>query len=110
MSCTVTERNPRKPRALGIARCARCTAFGRVELQEAEKTILVEYDSTRLTEQVIHQLLRRAGLDVIERVALYQRFRRPPQPAATTYACHQSPSAVFLLSCTQAMCARSSAG
>ena len=46
-----------------------------VEVNEAEKTIRVEYDATRLTEPIIHQLLRRAGLDVIERVSLL-----PPQP------------------------------
>jgi TolB-like protein len=46
-----------------------------VEVHEAEKTIRVEYDATRLTEPIIHQLLRRAGLDVVERVSLL-----PPQP------------------------------
>ncbi len=46
-----------------------------VEVNEAEKTIRVEYDATRLTEPIIHQLLRRAGLDVLERVSLL-----PPQP------------------------------
>ncbi len=46
-----------------------------LELQETEKTIRVEYDATRLTEPIIHQLLRRAGIDVLERVSLI-----PPQP------------------------------
>ena len=46
-----------------------------VEVNEAEKTIRVEYDATRLTEPIIHQLLRRAGLDVVERMSLL-----PPQP------------------------------
>ena len=42
---------------------------------ETEKTVRVEYDATRLTEPVVHQLLRRSGLDVVERVSLI-----PPQP------------------------------
>jgi copper chaperone CopZ len=39
-----------------------------VEVREAEKTVRVEYDASRLTEAAIHQLLRRAGLDIIETV------------------------------------------
>ncbi len=50
-----------------------------VELREAEKMIRVEYDATRLTEPIIHQLLRRAGIDVLEQVSLI-----PPQPEAAT--------------------------
>ena len=46
-----------------------------VEVDEAKKTVRVEYDATRLTEAIVHQLLRRSGLDVIERVSLL-----PPQP------------------------------
>jgi copper chaperone CopZ len=41
----------------------------RVEVREAEKTVRVEYDASRLTGAVIHQLLRRAGLDIVETVA-----------------------------------------
>jgi copper chaperone CopZ len=37
-----------------------------VEVREAEKTVRVEYDASRLTGAVIHQLLRRAGLDIVE--------------------------------------------
>jgi hypothetical protein len=39
-----------------------------VELREAEKTVRVEYDASRLTGALIHQLLRRAGLDIVETV------------------------------------------
>ncbi len=46
-----------------------------VTLDEAARTVRVEYDATRLTEPVIHQLLRRSGLDLVERVSLL-----PPQP------------------------------
>ena len=46
-----------------------------VEVNESAKTVLVEYDATRLTEAIVHQLLRRSGLDVIERISLI-----PPQP------------------------------
>jgi hypothetical protein len=42
---------------------------------EAARTVRVEYDATRLTEPIVHGLLRRSGLDVVERVSLI-----PPQP------------------------------
>ena len=44
-------------------------------LNETERTVRVEYDSTRLTEAIVHQLLRRSGLDITEKVSLL-----PPQP------------------------------
>jgi hypothetical protein len=42
----------------------------RVRLDEQERTIRVEYDGTRLTEAVVENLLRTAGVDVRERLAL----------------------------------------
>ncbi len=42
----------------------------RVQLNEAEKTIRIEYDATRMNESVVAGLLRRAGIDVLEKVAL----------------------------------------
>ncbi len=46
-----------------------------VEVDESAKTVLVEYDATRLTEAIVHQLLCRSGIDVIEQVSLI-----PPMP------------------------------
>jgi hypothetical protein len=46
----------------------------RIVLNEAEKTIRVEYDATRLNRSVIAQLLRRGGISILEEVAL-----TPPQ-------------------------------
>jgi len=72
---------PTDSAVLGIARLREIYGIRRVEFREAEKTIRVEYDSTRLTEPVIHQLLRRGGLDVIERVQLFT-IPPPPEPVA----------------------------
>jgi hypothetical protein len=33
--------------------------------------VRVEYDATRLNEAVIHQLLRRAGLDIVEKMPMF---------------------------------------
>jgi len=67
---------PTEPAVLAIARMREVYGIRRVEFKQAEKTVRVEYDSTRLTEPVVHQLLRRGGLDVVERLQLFV----PPAP------------------------------
>jgi len=42
----------------------------RLQLKEDARTIRVEYDATRLNESAVEKLLRSAGFDVRERVAL----------------------------------------
>ncbi len=42
----------------------------RVRLNERERTIRVEYDATRLNESSVEKLLRSAGLDIREKLAL----------------------------------------
>ena len=42
----------------------------RIQLNEADQTIRVEYDATRLTEDVVARLLRNAGVQLKERMAL----------------------------------------
>jgi len=42
----------------------------RVQMNEQERTIRVEYDGTRLNEATVEGLLHKAGFDVRERVAM----------------------------------------
>jgi hypothetical protein len=42
----------------------------RIVFQEAERILRVEFDASRLNEKVVAGLLRRAGIDVIEKLAL----------------------------------------
>jgi hypothetical protein len=42
----------------------------RMTINETEKTVRIEYDATRLTEPIVHQLLRRSGLKIIGQVSL----------------------------------------
>jgi hypothetical protein len=53
-----------------------------VELREADKTVRVEYDATRLTDPVVQQILRRAGIDIVETLST----AAPPQEAVTQLA------------------------
>jgi hypothetical protein len=52
-------------------------------VDEAAKTIRIEFDSTRLTRIVVAQLVRRAGIDVVEELSLLPA-QPPPAPPAET--------------------------
>jgi hypothetical protein len=67
---------PSEAAMMALGRARKVYGIRRVECNETEKTVRVEYDATRLTEPIVHQLLRRSGLDVVERMPLI-----PPQPA-----------------------------
>ena len=60
----------------------------RMTFDEAAKTVRVEYDASRLTEPVIHQLLRRAGLDIVETVSMIPKVEdaAPPAPVQASVA------------------------
>src|SRR5271165_1118222 len=49
-----------------------CDVYGirRMQFNEQERTIRVEYDATRLNESTVENLLRSAGFDVREKLAL----------------------------------------
>lgn len=70
---------PSEAATTAIARVREVYGVRQLEMDERAKTVRVEYDSSRLTEPVIHQLLRRAGLDLVERVVL--SAPPPPKPA-----------------------------
>jgi len=42
----------------------------KVDFQEKDKTVRVEYDASRLSEGAVAKLLRQAGIDVRERLIL----------------------------------------
>ena len=68
---------PSEAATLAIGRIREVYGIRSLTFNEAEKTIRLEYDATRLTEPVVHNLLRRSGLEITERVSLV-----PPQPEA----------------------------
>jgi hypothetical protein len=73
---------PTEAATLAIAKVREVYGVRRIELREAEKTVRIEYDATRLTEPVIHQLLRRAGLDIVETMPMFAPPLPEPEPAA----------------------------
>ena len=62
---------PTEAAALGIARIREIYGVRHIAFDEAGKTVRVEYDATRLNEPTIHQLLRRAGLDIVEKLPMF---------------------------------------
>jgi len=61
---------PGEPEMAAMAQFNDVYGIRRVRIKEKEKTILVEYDATRLTETVVEKLLRSAGIDIREKLAL----------------------------------------
>lgn len=66
---------PTEREAMALARIREVYGIRHLAISETDRTVRVEYDATRLTEPVVHNLLRRTGLDILERVSLL-----PPQP------------------------------
>jgi hypothetical protein len=62
---------PTEASMLAMARVREVYGVRALTLDERQKTVRIEYDATRLNEPAIHQLLRRAGLDIIEKVTLF---------------------------------------
>lgn len=73
---------PTERATLAMAKVREIYGVRRIELREAEKTVRVEYDGTRLSEPVIHQFLRRAGLDIVETMPMFTLPVPDPTPVA----------------------------
>ena len=73
---------PTEAAMMALARIREVYGIRRTEFNQANKTVRIEYDATRLTEPVVHQLLRRSGLEIIERVSLIPELAivDPPAP------------------------------
>ena len=74
---------PSESAILAMAKVRDVYGVRRMDFEAAIKTVRVEYDASRLTEPVIHQLLRRAGLDTVETVPMFVT-PPPPEPVAAT--------------------------
>ena len=81
--------NPPSERALlAMAKVRDVYGIRRMEWNEATTTVRVEYDASRLNQAVVHQLLRRAGLDIVEIVSLipHPDDAAAPQPIQPSVA------------------------
>ena len=62
---------PTEAAVLAISKVRDVYGVRHLQFNEAAKTVRIEYDATRLTEPVIHQLLRRAGLNIVETLPMF---------------------------------------
>ena len=71
------EQHPTEAAMIALGRAREVYGIRRLHIDKDWKTILVEYDATRLNKQIVFELLRRAGIDLVEEMPLI-----PPQPPA----------------------------
>ena len=57
---------PREASALALNSLREVYGIRRVDLYERDQTVRIEYDATRLTDQIVRQLLRRTGLELVD--------------------------------------------
>ena len=72
---------PGEQAMLALAKVRDVYGVRKMEFDEGAKTVRVEYDASRLKGAVIHQLLRRAGLDIVETISLITRPEEMAAPA-----------------------------
>jgi len=70
------DKHPTESAVFALNNLSEVYGIRRIQLKEDAKTIRIEYDATRLNGAIVCQLLRRAGIDVVEEVPLI-----PPQAA-----------------------------
>jgi hypothetical protein len=79
---------PTERAVLALSKVRDVYGVRRMNFDEAANTVRVEYDASRLTEPVINQLLRRAGLDIVETVSMIPKVEdaAPPAPVQASVA------------------------
>lgn len=75
-------RPPGEATGMALAKVREVYGIRNLEVNEAEHTVRVEYDATRLSEDNVHALLRRTGLELLERLSLIPD-QPPAEPAVT---------------------------
>ena len=75
------ERHPSEAAMFALGKAREVYGIRRIRLDPEWNTIRVEYDATRLNKSMVHQVLRRAGIDLVEELPLI-----PPQPAVEAIA------------------------
>jgi hypothetical protein len=75
------DRHPSEAIMFAIGKMRDVYGVRRIHFDEAQKTVRVEYDATRLNKPIVYELLRRTGLDITVELPLI-----PPQPPAEPVA------------------------
>ncbi len=76
------DRPPGETTGMALAKVREVYGIRSLHVDEKARTVRVEFDASRLTEAVIHGLLRRTGLELAERVSLIPN-QTPAEPSTT---------------------------
>ncbi len=76
------DRPPSEATSIALGKVREVYGIRSLALNEAERTVRLEFDASRLTEAVIHGLLRRTGLELKERLSTLPN--QPPAEPSTT--------------------------
>jgi hypothetical protein len=69
------ELHPTEAAMIALGKARGVYGIRKIVVDEQQKTMRVEFDFTRLNRAVVAQLLRGAGIDIVEELSLV-----PPQP------------------------------
>src|SRR6202041_2499709 len=72
------ELHPTEAAMIALGKAPGVYGIPKIVLDEKKETMLVEFDFTRLNRSVVMELLRSAGIDIVEEVPLVA----PPAPVA----------------------------
>jgi hypothetical protein len=76
------ESHPTEAAMFALGRLSEVYGIRHIKVDEALRTIRVEYDATRLTHPIVFQLLRGTGIAVVEELPLIPLQEPAPAPAA----------------------------
>ena len=71
------ELHPTEAAMIALGKARGVYGIRKITLDEQQKTMRVEFDFTRLNRAVVTELVRSAGIDIVEELSLL-----PPVPAA----------------------------
>jgi len=75
------ELHPTEAAMIALGKARGVYGIRKIVLDEQQKTMLVEFDFTRLNRAVVAQLLRGAGIDIVEELSLVPPPPVPEEPA-----------------------------
>jgi hypothetical protein len=64
------ELHPTEAAMIALGKARGVYGIRKITLNEQEKTLLVEFDFTRLNRDVVIDLMRRTGIDIVEEIPL----------------------------------------
>jgi hypothetical protein len=73
---------PSEPQIFALANARDVYGIRRISFDHAARTVRVEFDATRLNVAMVTQLIRRAGVQISEELALTPLPAPEPAPAA----------------------------